>query len=111
MAITGTQVKNSASVVQVAVGRYIDTASAAAFTITLGFKPLYVKVQNLNSSGFVAMEFYHGMAADSAVKTALNGGQTLITSDGITQNSNGFTVGNDTDLIANSEQLSWFAIG
>jgi len=111
MAITSTQVKNSASVMQMTVGRYITTDTAAAFTITTGYKPLYVKVQNLDSSGAVAVEWYHGMAAASAWKTAKAGDQSLITTLGITQLSYGFTVGLDTDLNVISEQLSWMALG
>jgi len=111
MAITSTQVKNSASVVQIAVGRYIDTGTAAAFDITTGFKPLYVKVVNLNASGDVTTEWYHGMAAASAVLRGIDGAQSLITTLGTTQNAAGFTVGLQTDLNVTSEQLSWMAIG
>lgn len=117
MAITSTQVKNSASVVQIAVGRYLDSGTAAAFTITTGFKPLYVKVVNVTSAGegLNWVEWYHGMAADSAIKVQDAGtsetGVTLITSLGITQLSYGFTVGLDTDLNVTSEQLSWIAMG
>lgn len=111
MAITSTQVKNSASVVQVVVGRYLDTGTAAAFDITTGFKPLYVKVVNHNASGLVMIEWFHGMAAAAGVKTAANGTRTELTTLGITQNANGFTVGLDTDLNVTNEQLSWLAIG
>lgn len=117
MAITSTQVKNSASVVQVAVGRYIDTGTVAAFTITTGFKPLYVEVWNVTaaSTGLVGFKWFHGMAAASAIKFNDEGtsetGITLITTLGITQLAYGFTVGLDTDLNVTSEQLSWMAIG
>lgn len=110
MAITSTQVKNSASVVQIAVGRYLTSDTAAAFTITTGFKPLYVKVQNLASTG-ATVEWYHGMAAASAWKSVTAGDGSLITTLGITQLSYGFTVGLDTDLNVINEQLSWLAIG
>ncbi len=117
MAVTSTQVKNSASVMQMAVGRYLDTGTAAAFTITIGFKPLYVKVINVTSAGegLNWIEWYHGMAAASAIKVQDAGtseaGITLITTLGITQLSYGFTVGLDTDLNVTSEQLSWIAQG
>jgi len=110
MAVTSTQVKNSASVVQIAVGRYLTSDTAAAFTITTGFKPLYVKVQNLAATGSTA-EWYHGMAADSAWKSVVAGDGSLITTLGITQLSYGFTVGLDTDLNVINEQLSWLALG
>lgn len=109
MAITSTQVKNSASVVQIAVGRYIDTGTAAAFTITTGFKPLWVRVMNVSSGDMY--EWYHGMAAASAFKRVAAGTATIPTTLGITQASYGFTVGLDTDINVTSEQLSWMAIG
>src|SRR3990167_5116033 len=117
MAVTSTQVKNSASVVQIAVGRYLSSDTAAAFTITTGFKPLYVKVINVTaaSTGLNWVEWYHGMAAASAIKVDDQGtseaGVTLITTLGITQLSYGFTVGLDLDLNVISEQLSWIAMG
>ena len=117
MAITSTQVKNSASVVQIAVGRYLDTGTVAGFTITTGFKPLYIEMWNVTgaSTGLICLKWFHGMAAASAIKmedagtseTAL----TLITTLGITQETYGFTVGIDTDFFVTSEQISWMAIG
>ncbi len=109
MAITSTQVKNSASVVQVAVGRYLDTGTAAAFSITTGFKPLYVHVVN-NTSGDEE-EWFHGMAAASAFKKVAAGTTAQITTLGITQADNGFTIGLDTDINVTNEQLSWLALG
>ena len=113
MAVTSTQVKNSASVVQIAVGRYLSSDTAAAFTITTGFKPLYVKVINVTaaSTGLNWVEWYHGMAAASAILVGIDGARSLITTLGITQLSYGFTVGLQTDVNVISEQLSWVAIG
>lgn len=111
MAITSTQSKVPASVNNVAVGRYLDTGTAAAFTLTTGFKPRYVKVVNLNASGDVMLEWFEGMADASAVKTAIDGTRSVITSLGITVSASGFTVGLDTDLNVTNEQLSWMAIG
>ena len=109
MAITSSQVKNSASVVQVAVGSYITSSTAAAFDITIGFKPLWVRVVNETSGDMY--EWYHGMAAAEAVKTLAAGTRSIITTLGITQNSDGFTVGLDTDVNVINEQLSWMAVG
>ncbi|KKN30966.1 hypothetical protein LCGC14_0828600 [marine sediment metagenome] len=111
MTITSTQSKNPASVFNMAVGRYLDTGTVAAFTLTVGFKARYVRIQNLNSSGFVRMEWYEGMAAASGVKTAKTGDQSLITTLGITVAAKTILVGFDTDLLVTSEQLSWLAIG
>lgn len=109
MAITSSQVKNSASVVQIAVGSYITSSTAAAFTITTGFKPLWVRVVNETSGDMY--EWYHGMAAAEAVKTVAAGTRSIITTLGITQLSYGFTVGLDTDVNVINEQLSWVALG
>ena len=109
MAITSTQVKNSASVVQVAVGRYLDTGTVAAFTVTTGFKPLFVEVMNCTSGD--EYKWSHGMAAASAFKRVTAGTASIITTLGITQLSYGFTVGLDTDICVTSEQLSWHCLG
>ena len=108
MAITSTQSEHQ--VRNVAAGRYITTGTAAAFVITTGFKPRYVKVQNLASTGSTA-EWYEGMADASAWKSVVAGDGSLITTLGITVSASGFTVGLDTDLNVTSEQLSWIAIG
>ena len=109
MAVTSSQVKNSASVVQVAVGSYITSSTAAAFDITVGFKPLWVRVVNETSGDMY--EWYHGMAAAEAVKMLAAGTRSIITTLGITQLSYGFTVGLDTDVNVINEQLSWMAVG
>lgn len=116
MAITSTQ-SNQGAVNNVAVGRYLDTGTAAAFTITTGFKPRYVEVWNVTaaSTGLVGVKWFEGMADASAIKINDEGtsetGVTLITTLGITVSETGFTVGLDTDLNVTSEQLSWMAIG
>ena len=110
MTITSTQSKAPASVVNVATGRYLSTAAAAAFNITLGFKPRYVRVLN-NGSGD-QYEWFEGMADAEALKTtAATSAISLITTLGITPLANGFTVGLDEDVNVISEQLSWLAIG
>jgi len=96
-------------VVQIAVGSYFDDGTVAAFTITVGFKPLWVRVVNETSRDM--FEWYNGMAANESVKTVAAGTRTLGTTLGITQNSNGFTVGLDTDVVVTSEQISWMCIG
>lgn len=109
MAVTSTQVKNSASVVQIAVGSYITSSTAAAFDITVGFKPLWVRVVNETSGDMY--EWYHGMADAEAIKTVAAGTRSIITTLGITQLSYGFTVGLDTDVNVINEQISWMACG
>lgn len=93
-----------------AVGRYLDTGTVAAFTIVTGFVPRYIKVVNVDSGD--VMEWYEGMAAASGCKTTgATGARTKVTSNGITVTANGFTVGLDTDVVVTSEQLSWVAVG
>ena len=107
MAITSTQTNDH--VKNMAVGRYLDTGTAAAFTITTGFKPRYVKVVNVDSGDMI--EWYEGMAAASACKTVgATGVRTKITSLGITVSENGFTVGLDTDINVTNEQISYVAM-
>ena len=109
MAVTSTQSEHQ--VRNMAVGRYISSSTAAAFKLTTGFKPRYVKVQNLNASGYAAMEWYEGMADASAVLTGIDGAISVITTLGITVAEDGFTVGLQDDVNVINEQLSWIAQG
>src|SRR3990167_6898905 len=110
MAVTSSQSLQPASVTNVAVGRYITTGTAAAVTFTIGFKPRWVRVLNeaASSSSF---EFYEGMADASAIKRAVAGDLTKVTTLGITPSASGFVIGLDTDVNVASEQLNWIAIG
>ena len=109
MAVTSTQSTES-GVCNIAVGRYITSDTAAAFTITTGFKPRYVKVVNLAATGG-SLEWFEGMADASALKRVTAGDFTLITTLGITVAEGGFTVGLDADINVINEQLSWIAFG
>ena len=94
----------------VAVGRYLDTGTAAAFVITVGFKPRVVRVINVDSGD--VMEWYEGMADASGCKTTgSTGARSKVTSNGLTISQNGFTVGLDTDVNVTNEQISWEAVG
>ena len=108
MAITSTQTPGT-DVRNFAVGRYIDDGTVAAFDITTGFQPRYVRVQNVTSGD--NMEWFEGMDDASGVKRLTNGTASLVTENGITVAANGFTVGLDVDICYTSEQLSWIAIG
>jgi len=108
MSVTSTQTHDG-GVVKRAVGRYIDTGTAAAFNITCGFKPRYVNVTNVDDAERI--EWWEGMADASALKTVTAGTVTLTTSLGITPLANGFTVGLDTDVNVSSSQISWLALG
>jgi hypothetical protein len=94
---------------QVATGRYLDTGTVAAYTFVLGFKPRYIRLVNLASTG-ARLEYFEGMAAASAYKEAAAGDGAIITSNGITVSDTGFIFGLDTDANVSSEQVSFVAI-
>ena len=108
MAVTSTQSKNPASVSQVAIGAYLDTGTAAAIKITIGFRPRYVLVLNENDRD--GYEWFEGMADAEAFKTVAAGTRTMITTLGITPADDGFTIGLDLDVNVQNQQLSWMAI-
>lgn len=117
MSVTQTQSNVPASVCNIAVGRYLSSDTAAAITITIGFKARYIEVWNVTaaSTGLVCVKWFEGMAAASAIKMydagSSEAGLELITSLGITVSDKSFVIGLDTDLNVISEQLSWMAIG
>lgn len=97
--------------VRLATGRYLDTGTVAAYTFSdLGFKPRLVEVINLAASSS-SFKWVEGMADASAWKVATNGDAALVTSNGITVTTRGFTLGLDTDVNVSSEQISWYALG
>lgn len=109
MAITQSQSMQPASHSNIAVGSYITSSTAAAFTITTGFKPRFVEVCNETSGD--SYKWYEGMADAEAIKRVAAGTTSIITTLGITVSASGFTVGLDTDVNVINEQLSWMAIG
>lgn len=110
MTITQSQSKQPASVSNIAVGRYLTDGTAAAITLTIGFKPRWVRVLNETASSS-SFEWYEGMADASAIKRAVAGDLTVVTTNGITVSATGFIIGLDTDVNVTSEQLDWIAIG
>ena len=108
MSVTQSQ-SNDKGVVNRAVGSYIDTGTAAAFVITVGFQPRYVRVVNETSGDQI--EWFEGMADAEGFKRVAAGTGAMVTSNGITVSATGFTVGLDTDINVTSEQLSWLALG
>lgn len=76
-----------------AIGRFTTDATAAADTsFNIGYTPRYVRLINLTDGN--QLEWFEGMAADSAIATTQAGAATVITSNGITVNSTiaGFSV-------------------
>src|ERR1051325_4365646 len=109
MAVTQSQSKVPGSVTNIAVGSYIDTGTAAAITITCGFKPRYVRVMNQTSGDMY--EWFEGMTAAHSIKQVAAGTRAATTSLGITVSDSGFVIGLDLDINVTSEQLRWMAIG
>lgn len=115
MAITSTQQIPSALGAQFSSGSYLDdAASPAAATITLGYKPREVVVDNVTDR--IKIVWYHGMSetAGTCVKTAAAGTRTLETTNGgITVTATGFTISNNATLavLAQNKQLRWNAKG
>lgn len=107
MAITQSQSMHQ--VRNYAIGAFLDTGTVAATKITTGFRPRYVRVQNLTSRD--SMEWWEGMTAAHGLKTVAAGTRTAVTSNGITVAADGFTIGLDTDVLVTSEQIYWTAVG
>jgi len=109
MAVTSSQSKNPASVVQIAHGRYLDDAATpAAATITLGFLPRYFEW--LNDTDRIGWAWYEGMADGTTLKSAAAGTRTLDTSDAaITVNDTALTVTIAAAVILQNKQYSWRA--
>lgn len=109
MAITQSQSTVPGSVCNIATGSYITTGTAAAVTITTGFRPRYVHVMNESTGD--EYEWFEGMTDAYAVKRVTAGTASRITSLGITDNEHGFIIGLDTDVNVSSEQMRWLALG
>lgn len=82
----------------------IQGTGASLAVTKVGFKPRYVRVVNLDDPG--ALEHFEGMASAHGFKH-VDGTQTAITSLGITLTNTGFTLGADTDINVDGEQLAY----
>ena len=103
--ITNTQT-NSNGVSNLAVGKLVsDAGAAAALTITLGFTPRYVKFVNLTDR--ITDEWYEGMASASSLHVVAAGTQTLETTNGIAVSGSTFTL-TATTMVA-SKTFYWEA--
>lgn len=100
---------NGDGIARMATGSYLTDATAAAIDISCGFRPRYVRVVNQTSRDM--MEWFEGMTDAHGVKTVAAGTRTAVTSLGITPQTDGFTIGLDTDVNVTNEQLRWVAFG
>lgn len=90
-----------------AVGSFKGTG-AVLNVRTVGFRPRYVLVVNVSADNAKG-EWFDGMADDSAVKHITDGTISVITSDGITPLSDGFSLGADADLNVDGELVRFAA--
>ena len=87
-----------------------QNGTGAAITISLGFKPALVEVENVASGGLASLKAYNHTPAGYAFKTGADGAKTYISSNGITITDYGFIIGADTDVNVDGEAIHWFAI-
>lgn len=106
MAFTTNTQSNSNGVANMAVGKLVSDAGAAAdTTIQLGFQPRKVIFQNLTDR--ITDEWTEGMAAFSSLHAVAAGTLTLETTNGISVSGNSFTVKAAT--VPASKTFAWEA--
>ena len=96
---------SAANMLRMANGSYLDSAASPdAAALSLGFKPRYIRVDNVTDR--IALEWFEGMTTAHALKTVAAGTRTLETSGGITVDGAevGFTP-------VQSKQYRWVAFG
>jgi hypothetical protein len=104
---TSTQ-SGAGGVINIASGNVVAGAAAATDEPFLcGFTPRYVKF--INRTDGVQLEWFDGMAANSAIRTVAAGTRTLDAASGITVSQGQFLV-KAADLPA-SKSCSWLAFG
>lgn len=90
-----------------ASGTITVAATPAAEAVVLGFEPSYVKVQNVTT--LLMGEHWDGMDdASYLLTTGSSGIQTLPTTNGITLNASGFSIGTGVQGSA-ADVLYWVA--
>lgn len=125
MALTTNTTSQENSVSNIAVGKVVTDAGAAAITTFLtGFKPRYIRFVNITDR--IEYEWYDGMTEPGALKTVAAGTRTLETTEGPTVLGpgtaasaasaiaggvvgNGFSV--PTSVILASKTFAWEAKG
>ena len=110
---TNTQ-SNTGGVANVAIGNVAtDAAAAADTTFTCGFQPRYIMFMNRTDG--VSLEWYEGMAANSALRNVAAGTRTLDVASGVTVGTPASGTGGQFTIkaadIPASKAFSWMAIG
>lgn len=105
MAIVTASVR-SAGIVNQAAGSF--TSDNTATTITLGFKPMFVRI--INSTDSIVWEKNIGMAAANTLKLVSHASAqvNIDTSSAVVINDDG-TVSLTTGVVGNSKAISWVA--
>jgi len=88
------------------VGTFAVPNPAVATTVTVGFKPKFVKVWNIND--LKSFEHIDGLTAGSSIDTATDGTISINAAGSITLTSNGFTCGTDICDTA-ADVIRWVA--
>lgn len=84
------------------------TGTGSAFNVrTVGFRPRAVKLINTDSDD--SLEWTNTMADAAGYKCLKAGARAMISADGITPLSDGFTFGADSDMNVSGEAVSWVA--
>jgi hypothetical protein len=106
--ITSSTQVNSNGVTNTATGKIVtSSATAAAYTVTLGFAPRIVRFHNLTDR--ISDEWILGMASASSLHSIADGTRSLETTNGIAVSGNTFTL-TATTMVA-SKTFYWEAIG
>lgn len=82
MTITATQTNAVENPRLATINHLDDAGSPAAASYDVGFRPRYVRVDNVTDR--IMLEWYEGMTSAHAVKTVAAGTRTLETSGGVT---------------------------
>ncbi len=101
---TVTATSKSGGVVNFSSGSF--TSDNTATTVTLGFKPRWVKV--VNTTDVIVWEKIEGMAAANSIKTVTAGTTTIDTGSAILINTDG-TITLSQTAVGNSKAISWVA--
>lgn len=106
MALTTNTQTNTNGVANLAFGKIVsDAGAAAAATISLGFVPRYVRFVNLTDR--ITDEWFEGMASASSLHAVAAGTLTLETTNGIAVSGQTFTL-TATTMVA-SKTFYWEA--
>ncbi len=95
----------AAGIVEFASGSF--TGDATITTVSIGFKPRWIKV--FNSTDAIVWEWFEGMAATTVIKTVTAGTTTADTTSAITIDSGNKAFVLTAALAASGKAISWVA--